>query len=41
MTPSYVFVLDVSKSAVDSDYLRIVCDTISKAVESDTIPGGD
>ena len=28
MSPSYVFVLDVSKSAVDSGYLGIVCGTI-------------
>lgn len=35
MAPSFVFMLDVSKSAVDSGYLGIVCGTISRAIEED------
>ena len=41
MPPSYVFVFDVSKSAVDSGYLSIAVGTIQRAIEEDKIPGGD
>jgi len=41
MPPSYIFVFDVSKSAVDSGYLSIVAGTIRQAIEEDRIPGGD
>ena len=41
MTPSYVFIFDVSKSAVDSGYLSIAVGTIQWAIEEDRIPGGE
>lgn len=41
MNPTYLFVFDVSKSAVDTGYLSIVTASILKAIENDTLPGGD
>ena len=41
MPPTFLFVFDVSKSAIDTGYLPIVTASILKAIESDSIPGGD
>lgn len=41
MAPTFLFVFDVSKSAVDTGYLAIATATILKAIESNSIPGGD
>ena len=41
MNPTYLFVFDVSKSAVDTGYLSIVTASILKAIENETLPGGD
>jgi protein transport protein SEC24 len=34
MPPSYVFVLDVSKPAVDSGYLQLCCNTILGVIQN-------
>lgn len=41
MAPTFLFVFDVSKSAVDTGYLSLATASILKAIESETIPGGD
>ena len=41
MAPTYIFVFDVSKTAIESGYLSIVTQTISRAIEEGTIPGGE
>lgn len=41
MAPTFLFIFDVSKNAIDSGYLTIVANSIIKAIEADTIPGGD
>jgi protein transport protein SEC24 len=41
MAPTFLFVFDVSKSALDSGYLPIATSSILKAIEADSIPGGD
>ena len=41
MPPTYVFVLDVSKPAIDSGYLPTCVATIKSVIESQTIPGVD
>jgi protein transport protein SEC24 len=41
MAPTFLFVFDVSKSAVDTGYLSIATASILKAIEGDAIPGGD
>ena len=41
MPPTFLFVFDVSKSAIDTGYLPIATNSILKAIESDLIPGGD
>lgn len=39
MPPTYVFLLDVSRSAVESGMLRVACDTI--LANLDSLPGGE
>jgi len=39
MPPTYVFLLDVSRSAVESGMLRVACDTIASCL--DALPGGE
>jgi protein transport protein SEC24 len=41
MAPTFLFVFDVSKSALDTGYLPIATGTIIKAIEADSIPGGE
>jgi len=41
MAPTYVFVLDVSKNAIESGYLSIVTSVISRAITDETFPGGE
>lgn len=41
MAPTFLFVFDVSKSAVDTGYLSIATSSILKAIQSNAIPGGD
>jgi len=41
MTPTYVFVFDVSKNAVESGYLQVACGAVQRAIQEGTIPGGD
>ena len=41
MAPTFLFVFDVSKNAIDSGYLSIITNSILKAIESNAIPGGD
>ena len=41
MAPTYVFALDVSKNAVESGYLTVVTNCISRAIEDGSFPGGD
>ena len=41
MPPTFLFVFDVSKTAIDTGYLPIVTTSILKAIESNAIPGGD
>lgn len=41
MAPTFLFVFDVSKTAIDSGYLSIITNSILKAIEANAIPGGD
>jgi len=41
MAPTFLFVFDVSKSAIDTGYLQIITASILKAIEEETFPGGD
>ena len=41
MPPTYVFVMDVSKPAIDSGYLQIATNTIKSVVEQKLLPGGE
>ena len=41
MAPTYVFVFDVSKTAIESGYLEIVTQTIKRSIEEGSIPGGE
>jgi protein transport protein SEC24 len=41
MPPTYVFVLDVSKPAIDTGYLSICASTIKSVIESSLLPGGE
>lgn len=40
MPPTYVFVMDVSKPAIDSGYLQICTSTIKNVIENFLLPGG-
>ena len=41
MPPTYVFLLDVSKEAVDSGYLTQATQTIKGVLDEGTLPGGE
>ena len=41
MAPTFLFVFDVSKNAIDSGYLSIITASILKAIDSNAIPGGE
>lgn len=41
MAPTFLFVFDVSKNALDTGYLPIVTASILKAIEANAVPGGD
>ena len=41
MPPTYVFVLDVSKPAIDTGYLNLTVSTIKSVIENQLLPGGD
>jgi len=41
MPPTYVFVLDVSKPAIDTGYLSTCVATIKSVIESQLLPGGE
>lgn len=41
MPPTYLFVLDVSKPAIDTGYLQIATSTIKSVIESKLLPGGE
>eukprot|EP00347_Sterkiella_histriomuscorum_P022014 403331985 len=41
MPPTYVFVLDVSKPAIDTGYLALAASTIKSVIESKLLPGGE
>jgi len=41
MPPSYVFVFDVSKPAIDSGYLSIATGTLKNIIEGGLLPGGE
>ena len=41
MAPTYIFVLDVSKNAIESGYLSIVTNCISRSIEEGSFPGGN
>ena len=41
MPPTYVFVLDVSKPAIDSGYLHLAVSTIKSIIENQLLPGGE
>lgn len=40
MPPTFIFVLDVSKPAIDTGYLNICTSTIKNVIESFLLPGG-
>lgn len=40
MPPTYVFVLDVTRPAIDSGYLHICVNTIKSVIEQQLLPGG-
>jgi protein transport protein SEC24 len=39
MPPTFLFAFDVSKSAVDSGYLTLACQTIKNAIENSQLAG--
>ena len=41
MPPSYIFVLDVSKPAIDTGYLGTCVATIKSVLENSLLPGGE
>lgn len=41
MPPTYVFVLDVSKPAIDTGYLQLAASTIKSVLEGKLLPGGE
>ena len=41
MPPTYVFVLDVFKPAIDTGYLALAASTIKSVIESKLLPGGE
>jgi protein transport protein SEC24 len=41
MPPTYIFVLDVSKPAIDTGYLTLATQTIKSVIESKLLPGGE
>jgi len=41
MPPTYVFVLDVSKPAIDSGYLGTAVATIKSVIENQLLPGSE
>ena len=41
MPPTYIFVLDVSKPAIDTGYLSTCVATIKSVIESQLLPGGE
>lgn len=41
MPPTYIFVLDVSKPALDTGYLQTAVATIKSVLESGLLPGFD
>ncbi len=41
MPPTYVFVMDVSKPAIDTGYLLLATSTIKSIVEQKLLPGGE
>lgn len=41
MPPTYVFVLDVSKPAIDTGYLSTCVQTIKSVIENQLLPGGE
>lgn len=41
MPPTYVFVLDVSKPAIDTGYLSMATNTIKSVIEQQLLPGLD
>lgn len=41
MPPTYIFVLDVSKPAIDTGYLALATSTIKNVIESKLLPGGE
>lgn len=41
MPPTYIFVLDVSKPALDTGYLATAVATIKSVIESQMLPGND
>ena len=41
MPPTFVFVLDVSKPAIDSGYLALATSTIKNIIENQLLPGGE
>lgn len=41
MPPTYVFVFDVSKQAIDSGYLYLAATTIKSIIEEGSLPGGE
>ena len=41
MPPTYIFVLDVSRQAIDSGYLPLCVSTIKNVIENQLLPGGE
>ena len=41
MPPTYIFVMDVSKPALDTGYLPICTGTIKNIIEKNMLPGGN
>ena len=41
MPPTYVFIMDVSKPAIDTGYLQIATSTIKSVIEGKLLPGGE
>ena len=39
MPPTFIFVLDVSKPAIDTGYLQICVSTIKNVIENELLPG--
>ncbi len=39
--PTFIFVMDVSKAAIDSGYLQICVSTIKSVIEGQLLPGGE